>query len=269
LIISSIAVSHEEVRPIPRQETFPELLDLSDSEPAVDLPGDRTPTLPEENQPRLSSGEYVRLYVLRLIFDGVLRHGQRVPQDAIAKTLGVSRIPVREALISIAREGWVTMVPNRGVYVNPVDESAVRDHYELYGMFYGFAVRRAVERRGGEALAKDLAPIQKRITSAEDDVAEMYEATLAFHRAVVGAANSPRLGSMLRQMTGFVPGNFFELVPGAGKVEKQGAAAIVKAVRREDAEGAAEEYAGMLRKQADLVVNLFRQKGLFDEVPAT
>jgi DNA-binding GntR family transcriptional regulator len=94
----------------------------------------------------------------------------------------------------------------------------------------------------------------------------MYDATMAFHRAVVVAANSPRLASMLRQMTGIVPGNFFELVPGAGKAEKQGTAAIVRAVRREDAEGAAEEYAAMLRKQGDLVVELFRHKSLFEGV---
>lgn len=260
----------EKVRTIPRQETVPELLELADSNPesAMDLPPDSVLTLPGEGLSRLSSGEQVRLYLLRLIFDGVLRQGQRVPQDAIAKTLGVSRIPVREALIAVEREGWVTIVPHRGVFVNPCDESVVRDHYELYGLFYGFAVRRATERQGGAALAKMLAPIQKRIGGI-DDATEMYDATLAFHRVVVASAKSPRLASMLRQMTGIVPGNFFELVPGAGKVEKQGTAAIVRAVRREDAEGAAEAYAAMLRKQGDLVVDLFRRKGMFEASAST
>src|SRR5262249_27112791 len=66
-------------------------------------------SLPGGNLPRPSSGEQVRLYVRRLIFDGVLKPGQRVPQDAIAQTLGVSRIPVREALIALEREGWTTI----------------------------------------------------------------------------------------------------------------------------------------------------------------
>ena len=94
----------------------------------------------------MSSGEQVRLYVRRLIFDGVLKQGQRVPQDAIAQALGVSRIPVREALIALEREGWTTIIPHRGAFVNALDEPSVRDHYELYGLFYGFGVRRAVER---------------------------------------------------------------------------------------------------------------------------
>jgi DNA-binding GntR family transcriptional regulator len=221
-------------------------------------------TLPGEGLSRLSSGEQVRLYVRRLIFDGVLRPGQRMPQDAIARTLGVSRIPVREAMIALEREGWVTSIAHRGVFVNAIDESAVHDHFELYGLLYGFAVRRATERQGAP-LASKLTPIQKRISAAEDDAAEMYDATFAFQRTVVAAANSPRLASMLRPLTGIVPGNFFELVPGAGKIEKRGSAAIVRAVRREDGEAAAEEYAFMLRKQGDLVVDLFRNRGLFEE----
>lgn len=252
------------VRTIARQEAVPELPELLDAAPdsLAELP-QLVPPLPGEGLSRLSSGEQVRLYVLRLIFDGVLRQGQRMPQDAIAKTLGVSRIPVREAMIALEREGWVTNVPHRGVFVNALDDSAVRDHYELFGLFYGFGVRRAVERQGA-LLATQLAPIQKRIAAAGDDVAEMHDATLAFHRAVVAAARSPRLASMLRQMTGIVPGNFFELIPGSGKAEKQGTAAIVRAVRHGDAEGAAEEYATMMRKHGDLVVELFRRKSLFD-----
>jgi len=205
-------------------------------------------------------GQFVR----RQIFDGVLKQGQRVPQDAIARTLGVSRIPVREALIALEREGWVTIVPHRGAFVNPVDESAVRDQYELFALIYGFAARRAIERQG-EVLAGQLTPLQKRIAAAGDDAEEMFRATIAFQRAVVTAANSPRLRSLLRQATSVVPGNFFELVPGSGKVEKQGAAAIMRAVKRQDADGAVQAYAEMMRKQGDLVVSLFRAKGIFDQ----
>jgi hypothetical protein len=69
-------------------------------------------------------------------------------------------------------------------------------------------------------------------------------------------ANSPRLRSLLRQATGIVPGNFWELVPGSGKVEKQGTAANLRAVKHQDAEDAAGSYAVMMRKQGDLHVLL-------------
>ena len=52
-------------------------------------------------------------------------------------------------------------------------------------------------------------------------------------------------------------------MPGSDKVEKQRAAAIVRAVKRRDADEAAQAYAEMMRKQGDLVVDLLRAKGIF------
>lgn len=234
-------------------------------ESALDTNHDLELPPPGPGAARMSSGEQVRQYVLRLVFDGVLRQGQRLPQDAIARALGVSRIPVREALIALEREGWVTIIKHHGVFVNTLDERAVHDHYELFGLFYGFAVRRAIERQGGAVLAKNLAPVQKRIADAGDDVNEIFHATLAFHRVVINGAQSPRVENVLRLMTAILPGNFFELVPGAAAVEKQGTAAILREVRKADPEAAAAKYATMLRKQGNLVVDLFRTKGLFEE----
>lgn len=247
----------EEVTAIPPRERAGAAALQSAGEEKVPLPG--------ENLSRLSSGEQVRLYVRRLVFDGVLRQGQRVPQDAIAQTLGVSRIPVREALIALEREGWITIIPHRGAFVNALDELSVRDQYELYGMFYGFGVRRAVERQGA-ALAGRLAPIQKRIEK-EKDVDKLFQLTIDFHRTVIDAANSLRLRSMLRQMTDIVPGNFFDLVPGADTVAREGVGAIVAAIERHYGELAEREYATMMRRQGDLVVDLFRQRGMFDPAP--
>jgi len=214
----------------------------------------------------MSTGEQARLYVRRLIFDGVLRQGQRVPQDAIAESLGISRIPIREALIALEHEGWMTIVPHRGVFVNALDEPSVHDHYELYGLFYGFAVRRAVEREG-DALAGRLAPIQREIVKVAKagDVARLHELIVNFHRTVVDAAHSPRLRTVLRQMTDIVPGNFFELVPNADTVGRRGVTAILAAIRKGDAQAAERAYATMLRHQGDLVVELFRQRGMFDD----
>ncbi|UGQ11443.1 GntR family transcriptional regulator [Yinghuangia sp. ASG 101] len=227
--------------------------------PSYDRP---STVLPGEQLQRPSSGEQVRLYVRRLIFDAVLKQGQRVPQDAIAQALGVSRVPVREALLTLEREGWVTIVPHRGVFVNRLDEQTVWDHYELYGLFYGFGVRRAVEREG-QQLAVRVEPIEKKIAKAKGPE-RLYEFTMAFHRAIIDAAHSPRLRAILRQMTDLVPGNFFELVPGTDVVTKEGTAAIVAAIRNNDADEANRAYATMLRRQGEQVVQLFRSRGIFD-----
>jgi DNA-binding GntR family transcriptional regulator len=229
---------------------------------------DAAPGLPGESLARMSSGEQVRLYIRRLIFDGVLRPGQRVPQDAIAQALGVSRIPVREALIGLEHEGWVTQIVHRGAFVNALDELSVRDHYELFGLFCGFGVRRAVERQG-TGLAEPLAAISKRMAKTKD-VAELARLLAEFHRVVIDGAESPRLKIVLRQMNDIVPGNVFELVPGSAEVVREGTAAIVAAIDRGYSEIAEREYAEMLRKQGDLVVRLFEERGMFEaaEEPA-
>src|SRR3982751_2093819 len=99
---------------------------------------------------RRSSGDEAALLIRRMIFDGELRPGERVPQDDVAAMLGISRIPVREALIALEREGWVTIEMNRGAFVNAFDARSVRDHYELFGLVYGFAGRLAIARSGRE-----------------------------------------------------------------------------------------------------------------------
>ena len=95
---------------------------------------------------RRSSGDLVAVHIRSMIFDGELRQGDRMRQDDIARRLGVSRIPVREAIIALDREGWLTITPHRGAFVHGLDEDALRDHYELLGLVYGLAARRATER---------------------------------------------------------------------------------------------------------------------------
>lgn len=226
---------------------------VTDSAPALPPPG--------EVMVRRSSGEQAALYIRRLIFDGHLRQGDRVPQDEIARALGVSRIPVREALLALEREGWVTIRPHRGAFIGALDEAAVRDHYALYGLIYGFAARRAIQRRTPGLIAR-LAEICEAL-GREDDPAAVSRLNREFDRLILDTASSPRLRTLLRAMVGIVPGNFFALVPGAIEVERDGSKAILGAIRQGNPDQAAEEYARMLKRQGDLVARLLEARNLF------
>jgi DNA-binding GntR family transcriptional regulator len=223
----------------------------SDPLPSPDLPA------------RQSSGEHAAVYIRRLIFDGRLRPGERIPQEHIAQAMGVSRIPVREALIALEREGWVTIEMHRGAFVNAFDQQAARDTYELFGLVYGFAVRRAVSRAKPE-LGDQVRDIAARLARAEDPE-EISRLTIAFHVAIVDAAASPRIKVVLRAMSGLIPGNFFALVPGAIEVERDGLTDIARAVADGDAVAASDGYERMMRRQGELVVELFDDRGLFEE----
>jgi len=210
---------------------------------------------------RTPSGQYIASHIRRLIFEGELRAGMRVPQDAIASDLGVSRIPVREALIVLEREGWVTNEMHRGAFISALDEQAVHDHYELYGLICGFAANRALSR-GAADLPQRLADIQTSFARAET-ADELFDLSFAFHGAIVKAAASPRINVAMRAMSALVPGNFFELVPNAVAVEKRGLAAIVRAMKQGDGERASAEYVKMMRQVGNKVARLFDERGLF------
>jgi DNA-binding GntR family transcriptional regulator len=207
---------------------------------------------------RKGSGEQAAAYIRQLIFDGQLREGMRLPQDEVAKAVGVSRIPIREAIIALEREGWVTTTMHRGAVVNAFDEQIIRDHYELFGLVYGLAARRAAEREDPEVVAR-LAELAQDVRQT-DDLIKVGEIAVAFHSTVVEAARSPRITVVLRAMSALVPGPFFALVPRAVDSERRGLRAIVRAIRQGDGESAANEYSKMLGKQAGMVVDLFHER---------
>ncbi len=209
-----------------------------------------------------STGQSAAIHIRRLIFDGTLRPGDRIPQDEVAAALGVSRIPVREGIVALEGEGWVRLVPNRGAFVNRLDEHTVRDHYELYGIIYGFAAKRATDRSGPDLVDRlaELAAQMGRTDEPRPFTALVFE----FHRAIVVAARSPRVEVVLRNLSSIVPGNFFELVPAAKAQERKGAKAIVRAMRRGDGDEAALDYQRSMRRMGDEVVRLLRERGLFE-----
>jgi DNA-binding GntR family transcriptional regulator len=215
----------------------------------------------QEQLVRRSSGDHAATYIKRLIFDQHLRAGDRIPQDEVASALGISRIPVREALIALEREGWITIEMHRGAFVNDFDEQAVRDHYALFGLVYGFAGRRALARDDG-TLAGTLDGILAGL-GEKDDPTKAGHVALAFHDAVITAARSPRIQTIMGAMSGLIPGNFFAMVPGSIPVERQGLTAIARAVRKGDGDATAKEYERMMRSHGDLVVQLFESRGFF------
>ena len=221
---------------------------------------DRPLPAPDNPLSRQASGEQAATYIRRLIFDGELRQGTRLPQDQIAKALGVSRIPVREAVVALESEGWVTTRLHRGAFINSFDEGTIRDHYDLFALVYGLAIKRAISRKDPAVMAK-LTELAQSVADTEDPAA-VGAGALKFHGTVVEAAQSPRIPVVLRAMSALVPGPFFQLVPGAIPSEQRGLTAIARYAAKGDADRAAEEYSRMLRQQAESVVNLFRQRNL-------
>jgi DNA-binding GntR family transcriptional regulator len=196
---------------------------------------------------RPTSTQQVADYIRRLIFEGKLRVDDRVPQDEIADELGVSRVPVREAIIALDREGWVMIQPHRGAFVVGLDENSTRDHYELLGRVYGYGARRTAERASADDIAA-LAKIHRSLQAATDPE-EFNKLNFEFLRRIVVLARSRRVSATIRLMAvSIVPGNFFAEVPEAIRVHKRHLRVLMRALKAGDGE-AAEQGEGTPQQQ--------------------
>lgn len=214
---------------------------------------------PEYRSPETSAERAFR-YVRRRIWEGTLVQGSRVSQDEVAEAIGSSRIPVREALIALERDGIIRMEPNRGAFVEQLDEGMVRDHYEFYGLILGFAVQRTTERADPEVQVALLA-IRDQI--GDDAIpATISRVSADFHALVRRAGGSPRLRAVSQGLVGLVYGDFFEEVPGSSEVSRAALPTIIDDMVSGEGATAFDDYRVMQRRHGLLVVEVMRRRGL-------
>src|SRR5690606_9987065 len=112
---------------------------------------------------RTNLKDEVARYVRDLILSGAVHAGQRIDQDEIAEQVGVSRLPVREALIILEAEGLIVNVARRGSFVAPLSPDDFFDHFEMYGLLAGIAAGRAARSDRQPALLESLEEIQRQM----------------------------------------------------------------------------------------------------------
>src|SRR5688572_21943948 len=112
--------------------------------------------------------------IRQAIIDGRLNPGQRLKEEELARELGISRTPVREALLMLQAEGLIDAAPNRGATVRSHSAEDLDDLYKLRAVLEGYATRRAATRLADGAIA-GLRESCKRFNGLLDDGAEMGE----------------------------------------------------------------------------------------------
>ncbi|GAA4260643.1 GntR family transcriptional regulator [Dietzia aurantiaca] len=131
----------------------------------------------------------------RAISDGTFAPGDQLGEAALARTLGVSRGPLREAMQRLTQEGLLVSHRNRGLFVAELTTEAVADMYLLRTTIETAALQRVLESGAGSRTADQLdsAVDAMAALASEPRSAAMVAADLDFHHALVEAARSPRL----------------------------------------------------------------------------
>lgn len=205
---------------------------------------------------RRSAGEEVADHIRRLVFYGDLRDGERVPQREIAQALGVSSVPVREALASLQREGVVTIEPNRGAFINGLDADVVREQFYIFGRIYGRATRVTAERAEPSVVAA-LSDLAERI-GAERDLEALLARSIRFQMLIVEQGGSKRLRALILPFSRIVPGNFYAAIPGSAEVTRRGVAEMARAIASGRADAAEKACWRFIDEIGELVALRFR-----------
>lgn len=135
------------------------------------------------------------------IIDGRLAPGERLKEVELATELGISRTPVREALLVLQTEGLVEAVPNRGATVRAHTAEDLDDLYQLRALLEGYAARRAATRITEEDVARLRASCERFDALQEnDDLRDLVKENVFFHSTIIEIAGSDRLASMVRKV---------------------------------------------------------------------
>jgi DNA-binding GntR family transcriptional regulator len=136
----------------------------------------------------------LRRVVLERIVRGELRPGDRIKESRLADELGASRTPLREALFSLEREGFVRSELARGFSVEPLSGREVREIYPILWTLEGLALRASVPLV--YLLIDELSKLNSRFaTNLRPDRA--IEADTRWHETLLGSCPNRRLNQWL------------------------------------------------------------------------
>lgn len=142
-----------------------------------------------------------------VILTGHFEPGERLVQEEWASKLGVSRMPIREALHQLETEGLVKIEPRRGAIVTPISVSDIEEIYYLRALLEGEAVERSLPYLKEDDI-EELEDIYNQmilLTDADKDVQSYVELNIHFHRIMRSGCQWRRIHQMIDTLWKGIP----------------------------------------------------------------
>jgi DNA-binding GntR family transcriptional regulator len=155
------------------------------------IKGDESPLV--RNAAEIAAG-----LIRRAILEGRLHPGEALREERLAGDLGISRTPIREALLLLQAEGLVEAAPKRGSSVRSYEPAEIADLYETRAVLEGYAARRAARL----AIDDDIRRLHESCGRFEqlvgaDDVVPLVDENFVFHRVILDVAKSLTLTHLI------------------------------------------------------------------------
>jgi DNA-binding GntR family transcriptional regulator len=136
-----------------------------------------------------------------LIMESRIKPGERLVEPDLARRLGVSRTPLREALLQLESEGFVVVNPRRGAVVSDLSSTDAVETYQVKGVLEALAARLACNRLSDEAL-QSLRQIHERMVrlagARSPDSRVILQLNTEFHQALSDGSGNAKLANAIR-----------------------------------------------------------------------
>ncbi|PID44059.1 MAG: GntR family transcriptional regulator [Proteobacteria bacterium] len=141
-----------------------------------------------------SLSEHVYQHLRTQMHSGNLTPGSTINIGAIAKQLGISKTPLRDALIHLECEGFVTILPRRGVLVNKLTIEDVRKAYDSVGLIEAFIIRESIDKITSSHISR-LEEINEKMNAEiqAGDFTLLFESNLQFHNTFLEVSDNEML----------------------------------------------------------------------------
>lgn len=151
-------------------------------------------------RPSTSLTEDAERWIRARIIDGTYGAGSRLRERELSAALGVSRVPVREALRNLEHQGFIVLQPRRGAVVRSMDPVAVNELFDVRCLLEPLAAREAARayRAGRSHEGLDAAMERAEAAMASGDKQEILVANTLFHEQLIEAARH----DLLRETSG-------------------------------------------------------------------
>jgi DNA-binding GntR family transcriptional regulator len=202
---------------------------------------------------RVKLGEQVASELRDEIIAGRPPPGTALRLLPLAKRLGVSTTPVREALAILERQGLLSSELHRGFKVVEISPREIWDIYSLHAFISELLIERATRRLSEEDI-DELELLDRQMHEADEggDVARAADFNHEFHRRINLAAGSRLLVRFLSETTPFVTRRLEPVVPGWEEQRMEGHHAIIEALRKRNAGEAARLMGEHIRRSGQL-----------------
>jgi len=206
---------------------------------------------------RLQLRDEAASYIREQIAVGQAPPGSHLPLELLARTIGMSVTPLREALLLLAQDGIVVQEPNRGFRVAPIRRRDIADTYVVYGRVAGELAARAATRIEDAEIARlcELDEGMRALGAGEHERIE--DGNYALHDVIYDAARSPHLTWFVATSARFLPRRVWAVVPGWLEWNRTAHLPVIDALEQRDPFTARVAMEAHVLTAADLLIAHF------------